>query len=263
MIVKNFLKDKLSSSPCVLGTWSVIPSSVIADIIGSSHLDFLIIDLEHGPSSFETAQNMVISCEARQVSPIIRVGGVIEDQILRALETGAHCIQIPNIHERAQVELAVNICKYPPVGNRGFSPFTRAGGYSHTNAQKIFSQSNQSTMLTIQIEGSQALKNLDDILSVRETDIVFIGLYDLSKSLGHSGDVNHPEVIETLLKVVRKIKEHNKYAGTIVTDTEQMRFMVDLGINYITFSADCEIIYRGYKQIKENFEELLLSRKGQ
>jgi len=67
MLRKNFLKEKLESGKVVLGTWSIIPSTIVIDIIASANLDFIIIDSEHAPTSFETAQNMVITCESRSV----------------------------------------------------------------------------------------------------------------------------------------------------------------------------------------------------
>ena len=52
----NFMKEKLESGENVIGTWCVIPSPVVSDIICSAGLDFVIIDSEHGPIGFETAQ---------------------------------------------------------------------------------------------------------------------------------------------------------------------------------------------------------------
>ena len=101
---KNFLKEKLISGQPVLGTWSIIPSAVTTDIIASTGLDFIIIDNEHGPISFETAQNMAIACESRMVSPIMRVGGVIEADILKALDIGMHGIQIPNVQSENDIK---------------------------------------------------------------------------------------------------------------------------------------------------------------
>ena len=74
MTNKNYLKEKLINGEPVLGTWSIIPSSITTDIIASVGLDFIIIDSEHGPISFETAQQMAIVCESRGVSPVMRIG---------------------------------------------------------------------------------------------------------------------------------------------------------------------------------------------
>jgi 4-hydroxy-2-oxoheptanedioate aldolase len=136
---KNFIKEKLISGQPVIGTWSIIPSPVTADIIASTGLDFFIIDSEHGPISFETAQNMVMASESRGVSPVMRVGTINEGDILKALDIGVHVIQIPNINCKQDVVKIIDFSKYLPLGNRGFSPFTRAGNYSqkiHLNFPK-------------------------------------------------------------------------------------------------------------------------------
>ena len=127
---KNFLKEKLISGQPVIGTWSIIPSAVTTDIIASTGLDFIIIDSEHGPISFETAQNMVMACESRGVSPVMRVGTIDEGDILKALDIGVQAIQIPNISCKQDMVKIINFSKYPQLGNRGFSLFTRAGNYS-------------------------------------------------------------------------------------------------------------------------------------
>ena len=90
MLVK-FFKNKLKRETCG-GTWSIIPSTGI-DIIASTGLDFIIIDSEHGPINFSDAQKQAIACESRNVSPIMRLGGVNESEILRALDIGMHGIQ--------------------------------------------------------------------------------------------------------------------------------------------------------------------------
>ena len=110
MLRKNYIKEKLNSGEKVLGTWSIIPSPITTDIICSAGLDFIIIDSEHGPISFETAQEMVIACESRNVSPLMRIGSIDESEILKALDIGVHGIQIPNV-ENVDVDLASGITK--------------------------------------------------------------------------------------------------------------------------------------------------------
>lgn len=100
MLNRNYLKEKLESGQSVIGTWSIIPSTVTTEIIASTGVDFIIIDAEHGPISFETAQDMAIVCESRGVSPVMRVGTIDEADILKALDIGVHCIQIPNVDKK-------------------------------------------------------------------------------------------------------------------------------------------------------------------
>jgi 4-hydroxy-2-oxoheptanedioate aldolase len=249
------LKEKLQAGKIVIGTWAIIPSVVTADIIASTGIDFIVIDSEHGPIQFETAQSMVIACESWEVSPVMRVGGLISNDILRALDIGVHCIQVPNIMTLQELKDTVNFCKYPPSGNRGFSPFTRAGGYTHENAQKLTTQANESTMLAIHIEGREAIENLDDILSVKEVDIIFIGLYDLSKAFGIPGQVDDPRIISIVQSLIEKISKAGKYPGTIVTDDQKLEQFIDLGMKYITYSVDCEMLRRSYDRMSHNFRK--------
>ena len=130
MLKNNFLKQKLEKGIPVIGTWSIIPSETTIDIISSTEIDFIIIDAEHGPISFEKAQTMCSICESNNVSPVMRIGSIDESNILRALDIGIHCLQIPNVKSVEDVERIINYSKYPPLGRRGFSPFTRAGNYS-------------------------------------------------------------------------------------------------------------------------------------
>jgi 4-hydroxy-2-oxoheptanedioate aldolase len=260
MFRTNFLKEKLSAGAMVIGTWSVVPSVIVADIIASSGLDFLIIDSEHGPVSFEMAQNMVIACESRGVSPVMRVGGVIEAEVLRALDIGAHCLQVPNITQKEEINKLVTYAKYPPVGNRGFSPFTRAGNYSLERAKELTGVANAGVLLAVQIEGKEAIDNVEEIVKMDHVDIIFIGLFDISKSMGVPGEVDHPMVIKTLTGLIKSITNAGKYPGTIVTDMAQLQHCVDLGVKYITYSVDCEVLGKAYKNIERAFRELA-SRK--
>lgn len=262
MLRKNFLKEKLALGQVVIGTWSIVPSVVVTDIIASTGLDFIIIDSEHGPINFETAQNMVITCESRNVSPVMRVGGIIEADILKALDIGVHCVQIPNITTKKDIEKLIELVKYPPIGNRGFSPFTRAGNYSSENSKALIKAANENVLLAVHIEGKEAVDNIDEILKINELDIIFIGLFDISKSLEIPGEVNNPKVLEILEKMADKINNAGKYPGTIVTNIDQLKKFLNYGIKYITYSVDCEILSSCYKQINANFRALN-NRKGQ
>lgn len=254
MIRKNFLKEKLNSGQAVLGTWSVIPNTVTTDIIASTGLDFLIIDAEHGPISFETAQDMVITCESREVSPVMRLGSINEPDILKALDIGVHCIQIPNINSKKDVDKIIQLSKYPPIGTRGFSPFTRAGDYSIENAQVLTKKANQNTMIAINIEGKDAIDDIDSILTIKELDIVFIGLFDISKALGIPGDVENSQVLDLLEELVKKINESGKFAGTITTSKHKITSFLNLGVKYIVHLVDCEMLRNSYLDVKEHFE---------
>ena len=252
---KNFIKEKLTSGQPVIGTWSIIPSAVTTDIIASTGLDFIIIDSEHGPISFETAQNMVMASESRGVSPVMRVGTIDEGDILKALDIGVHVIQIPNINCKQDVLKVINFSKYPPLGNRGFSPFTRAGNYSQKNSPELPEIANQNTLVAINIEGKDAIENIDEILELDGLDIVFVGLFDLSKALGIPGKTDSPEVFEYLSILTKKITNAGKWPGTIATNKSKIPEFLEMGLKYIVYLVDCEILSSTYSEVVEVFNK--------
>ena len=124
------LKDKLKAGEVVLGTWTVISSPTLTEIMGSSGLDFIIIDHEHGPFNFDTSENMIRAAENVDCTPLIRVPENNQSYILRALEIGSHGILIPQIENKKEASYAVDSIYYSPKGNRGVSAFTRASNYN-------------------------------------------------------------------------------------------------------------------------------------
>ena len=256
MLKENYLKKKLVSGKPVIGTWSIIPSVEVIDIIGSTGLDFIIIDSEHGPINFSQAQKEAIACESRNVSPIMRLGSVNESEILKALDIGMHGIQIPNVESIKDLKKIIQFSKYPPDGNRGFSPFTRAGGYSINNAKNLTSIANSNTLIAINVEGEEGVNNIDEFLKVDQLDIIFVGLFDLSKALGIPGEVDDPKVLSLLEDVTKKIIDAGKYPGTIATSKEKLSMFLDFGLKYLVYLVDCEMIRSKYQKVVDQFKEI-------
>ena len=80
-------------------------------------------------------------------------------------------------------------------------------------------------------------------------DIIFIGLFDLSKALGKPGQTNDPEVIGHLSDLTKKIRASGKFVGTIATSKEQMKSFIEMGVRYITYSVDCDMFRKAYADI--------------
>lgn len=246
---KVFIREKLRQNKPVIGTWSNIPSPIVADIIASSGIDFMVIDCEHGPLNFETAMQMMIACEANLVSPALRIGSIHAEEMQKALDIGAHCVHVPNISTVEQAKRCVEIFKYPPAGQRGFSPFTRAGLYGSCPSKEIFEFANTEPLLAIHIEDMNGIENIETILDVKGIDIIFLGLFDLSKSLGMPGEITHPKLLSLLERLTKTILSKGKHPGTIVTNKEQLQRSLDYGMQYITYSVDCCMLKNSYKEI--------------
>lgn len=248
---ENFLKNKLLESKHVLGTWITIPSVKMLDSICSSGLDFVILDLEHGSITMKDLQEMIIVCEANSVSPVVRVPCINEELILKSLDFGAHCVQVPNVVSNSCLARIIKYSKYPPIGERGFSPFTRSGHYGGSDRSKLTSYLNSFSMLAINIESNIADKDLLEMLGNPYIDIYFIGLYDLSKSLGYAGMTDHPIVQKRFTQMTKLIMEKNKYVGSIATNIEDVILYKKNDLNYIVYLVDSAVIRESYYKAKQ------------
>lgn len=211
-------------------------------------MDFCILDMEHGPISYEHLPDLIRACECSNALPIVRVADNCEEYISKALDLGAAGIQIPQINDRKSAEEAMRNAKFYPDGQRGVCRYVRAAGYSSVDKSQYFKEAN-SAMVILQIEGIQGIQNLDDILSVPGIDIIFIGPYDLSQSLGIPGNVHHPKVIEKMRIIIDKANASGISVGTFVDTPKDALYWKSLGIKYIANSVDVGIFYDACKEI--------------
>lgn len=251
----NTLKKLLKSGKNCIGTWSVVPSASTANILGAAGFDFVIIDMEHGPASFETAENMVRALESESCAPLLRVPTNEQPAILRALEIGSHGIVVPQIETAEQAKNVVQAVKYSPVGNRGMSVFTRSSGYYAVGQAGRTAKENSETLTIALVEGVRGITNLDAILEVKNIDVIYIGTYDLSQSLGIPDQVNSPKVIKEVENCVKKIRAAGIAAGVLALNEKDIKKWLSIGIQFIPYMADCGIFHQACSGIVNKFKK--------
>ncbi|MCK5548606.1 MAG: aldolase, partial [Thermoplasmata archaeon] len=101
------------------------------------------------------------------------------------------------------------------------------------------------------LEGKEAIANIDGIIEVDGIDIIFIGPYDLSQSLGVMGQVDHPSVREKMIEIIEKSTRKGISVGTFVETLDGAKNWMDLGIKYISYSVDVGIFYEACREIAQ------------
>jgi 4-hydroxy-2-oxoheptanedioate aldolase len=238
-MLKNF-KSRLKEGKPVFGPFMKSTDPAFIEVAGYAGFDFVILDMEHGPVSFEGLQNLIRSALLTNIIPIVRTSDSSEISIAKPLDLGALGVQIPQVTSSEMAIKCVKAAKFFPVGERGVCRFVRAAGYSSMTKDQYFKKANESLVI-IQLEGKEAIEDLDNILKVEGYDILFIGPYDLSQSLGVPGQVNHPSVVNAMNDIVRRARAMGIIVGTF-TDTAQMAEMwKKAGVQYISYSVDVGI----------------------
>ncbi|MBQ9803007.1 MAG: aldolase [Clostridia bacterium] len=245
-LIKNF-KNKLHSDG-VVGMFSKTCDPALIEIMGYAGMDYVIIDLEHGPNAVQSVQNLIRGAQVAGVMPIVRVKESCASVMGEVLDIGAGGIQVPQITTREEAEAVMKRTKFSPVGERGVCRFVRAAQYSAKDRFEYFKDANQ-TVTVLQIEGQEGIAHIDEILSVAGIDVIFIGPYDLSQSLGVAGQIDHPLVEQKMLEIVNKCTEKGITVGTFVDTVENAKKWRALGVKYLSYSVDMGVFYEATASI--------------
>jgi 2-dehydro-3-deoxyglucarate aldolase len=174
----------------------------------------------------------------------VRVHGVDYPLVKRYLDAGARGVVGPLVNNKAQAEMLVSACKYPPEGKRGVG-FCRANGYGAFLEDEC-ARANQEGTVVVQIEDIEAVRNIDEIFSVPGVDAAFIGPYDLTASMGITGDFQNPEFVRARERILNACTEHKIAAGIHVTEPnpDEVSKRIDEGFRLIAYSLDVTILLR-------------------
>ena len=138
------------------------------------------------------------------------------------------------------------------MGTRGTCRFVRSAGFGDVPGSEYFSKA-QDTAVILQAEGKKAIENLDEILDVPGIDVVFVGPYDLSSSLGHVGEVNHPDVIACIQGIIEKANAKGVKLGCFADTVEGAKKWRDMGIKFVSYTCDTYLFYQAAKADVEAF----------
>lgn len=213
-------------------------------ILAREGFDFLFLDMEHAMFNWETMLNLVQASLLCDVCPIVRVTDLSYPLVARALDTGALGIIIPRVDNRAQVEAAVSYAKYPPLGRRGAGGDGRTG-YQKVDAKTAVEWGNAETMIVVQIESTEGLRNLEGIASVPGLDVVCVGPQDLSISMGIPGDFGHPDFVAALRGLVETCDRHGVATGMVEREAVNQQRWYDLGMRFLVTGGDGYFIGKG------------------
>ena len=236
----------------VWGTFSKTEDPAMIEAMALAGMDFIILDTEHGPNTSLSLQNLIRAAEVGGMLPFIRIPEGDFTRISAALDIGAAGVQVPQVVTAADAQRAVEHARFYPKGNRGVCRYVRAAGYSSIDKSEYFRKADES-ILILQLEGKEALANFDAIVATEGLDILFVGPYDLSQSLGVPGQVDHPMVVSQVEEICRNCRKRGVTVGTFVESVQTARFWIERGVNYVCYSVDVGLMYQTCAGICRDF----------
>jgi len=250
MTINNIdrFKAKIARDELCVGTSITFTDPAISELVGDAGYDFTWIDMEHCPIDISTALNHVMAVRGTGAAPFVRVPAGDPIIIKPVLELHPAAIIAPQVQTVSDVEKVVAACKYPPIGIRGFGPRRgrRFGGQPYP---EYLTDADEQIMVIVQIEHIDAVNALDEILAVEGLDGLCVGFNDLAGSIGLSGKVTDPKVIEVTEEVIRKTRQTDKTIGiSMGYNREAVTHWLNLGLQWISLGGDFNLLYAKAKE---------------
>lgn len=235
----NDVRAKLRNGEPSIGTWLTMASTTGAGLMARSGFDWLTVELEHTPVTFETAAASFAIIAACGKVPLARIPWNTGENIKRVLDIGAFGIIVPMVNTRAEAEAAVAAARYAPLGRRSIGGQLHAVNFE-TDAATYYARANEEILVVVMMEHVQAIENADEILSVPGIDACFIGPNDLHNSMGRPPvfDSDHPEFIQAVDHVAAVARRHKVAPGIHVIDAAHARKRLDQGFQFIAIASE-------------------------
>ena len=250
-MTENLLKKKLASGATTVGVFIGDTRDVfVIRLAANAEIDFVIIDMEHGPIGLETASTLCQFARAVGVTPLVRVPDPSYQVMCPLLDAGAQGLVLPRMKTVDDVRQAVDCCLYPPQGRRGAVLAKAHSDYRPVNLATFLEETNNQIMILPQVELVEALECLDEFLDVPGISGVLVGPGDLSVSMGIPGDLDNPQEVAAIERVIDGCRKRNLACAIAIMPHERVIFWRDKGMNMLCAGSETYALADAFKQIR-------------
>jgi 2-keto-3-deoxy-L-rhamnonate aldolase RhmA len=243
----------------LLATFLLIPRIEVVELLGLAGFDAVIIDLEHGPIGIADLPALVAAAHGAGVRTIARLRGGASIDISSALDSGVDGVMVPHVSSQSDAEAAVRFARFPPDGDRSLNPYVRGIGYDGEDPASL-SVANSSAAVIGMVEGSAGWENLSSILDTDGLDAIFIGPVDLSGSLGHPGQPEHPEVVDRMKEIVNSAASKTVATGVYAPTSKAAERWLAMGASLVAVSADISMLHQALRTMQNEVRSLAASQ---
>ncbi|MBL9214002.1 MAG: hypothetical protein JNG83_00860 [Opitutaceae bacterium] len=240
------LKSRLARGEFVSSATLTVPSPEVAAQVAAMGFDFLWIEMEHSPITLETLRAMVLATRGLRAVPIARVPAAELWTAKRVLDAGSLGVIFPFVNSPAIAATAAQACRYPPHGLRG----SGAGLASFRwPAENYYDFADENVLCVAVIERAEALACVDEIAATPGIDVLFIGVSDLSFSLGLRGEMAGAGMDDAIARVEAAARRHGKWLGRPALDAESTRRFHAQGYQFFQGPTDLDLLRLGAKSL--------------
>jgi 2-keto-3-deoxy-L-rhamnonate aldolase RhmA len=248
---RSSLRARIAAREELAGSFVLeLPTRSVIECYALAGFDFVVLDLEHSATDLGALSMLIASCHAVEIGSLVRVEAGAIGSITRILDMAPTGIMVPGVRSSEEAAAVVDAARYHPAGRRGLAPIVRhalQSGPASTVADR-----DASTVVVVQIEAADALPESAAIASTPGVDAVFIGPYDLSQSVGHPGELEHPAVVAAGAGLAEQVVAHAAL-GVFLERPEQLGRWRTTGATFFTLRTDGRIFLDACRSTLEQF----------
>src|SRR5262245_39461004 len=237
----------------VLGLGQLCYPKLIEQVALLGGYDAIWLDQEHVGLTIPQIEDACRAARAGGIDAFVRLNATDYTAVMRVLEAGASGMMISMVRTVEQVRELVRWAKFHPAGQRGLNGSGIDGRFGSMPFAEYLRQSNERTLLGVQIEHIDAVEAIDGILAVPEIDFLFFGPADLSQSMGIPGELDHPRLWQAIERVAKVAKAAGRPWGILPLSPAFAKRCVGLGCKILGLGIDMWVIRKGVQAFKEEY----------
>ncbi|MEV6634770.1 aldolase/citrate lyase family protein [Actinoplanes sp. NPDC051470] len=247
----GFASRLASADRCLIGTWVKIPALEPIEILADAGFDYIVIDQEHAPLTFEFAYQATVVAQSAGLSVVVRVPDRSGSHLQRLLDAGVDGILVPRVTSVDEASAAVRGMLFSPRGDRGLGTTSRAGRWGGTPRDEYLRFGDEQVLRGVQLEDRGAIEDAEAILDIDGLNGVFLGMGDLTLSTGLPP--SDPSIRDLEATLLAAAKARDIPVGTAVQTAEQGRAAAGRGYRYVMVSNDTSLLRSAATSIVAGF----------
>ncbi len=242
----NRTKAKAQAGQMALGALLTYHSPETVEMLGAMGFDFITFDLEHEAYNELALVHSIRAAEAFDLTSIVRVPND-PDLILRLLDAGAQGVHVPRVNTREDAQAVVEASRFYPQGKRTFYAVGRSGNYGLGMTEEEYAEaSNRETIVVLQVEEEEGVRNIQDIISVPYVDAIQVGPKDLWQSMGMPDRAVVWQVVDRVLAQAAGAGLWGSMVAWMDSDIgDQLSRYKGLGVRLVTVSPRELLVHGG------------------
>jgi len=263
LLGRNFKKRLRNGELLIGGILTEYARPSLIKLYCQAGFDFLFVESEHVLFSPTDLVDMLICARDNGLPVISKIPQLERAEAARLLDNGCVGIQLPRTENRHDLETLISYMKFPPLGTRAGAPCFANVDYEWPSNHKAWlHNADESTVLVGHIETAEGYRNAEQIIATPDLDMLYVGPYDFSISMGHPGEYDHPDVLKAMKRILEICRAHKVPFGTTASSLEGAKYWIKQGVQFFEAADELSLIAAGSRELVAQYRKISPAKQG-